>query len=42
MKMKNSNGQGALLESSCLKALCHKHVPPDWREENDVSTRPPK
>ncbi|KAA8896111.1 hypothetical protein FN846DRAFT_893552 [Sphaerosporella brunnea] len=36
MKMKNSSGQGALLESSSLKALCHKHVPPDWRKENDV------
>jgi len=36
MKMKNTSGPGAQLESSGLKALCHKHVPPDWRKENDV------
>jgi len=37
MKMKNTSGPGAQLESSGLKALCHKHVPADWRKENDVS-----
>ncbi|TGZ79920.1 hypothetical protein EX30DRAFT_332820 [Ascodesmis nigricans] len=36
MKMKNSSGPGAQLESSGLKAYCDKHVPPDWRRENDV------
>jgi hypothetical protein len=36
MKMKNSSGPGAQLESSGLKALCDRHVPPDWRKENDV------
>ena len=36
MKMKNTSGPGAQLESSGLKALCHKHVPSDWREENEV------
>lgn len=36
MKMKNTSGSGAQLESSGLKALCHKHVPPDWRKENEV------
>ncbi|KAI5801185.1 hypothetical protein EDC01DRAFT_510490 [Geopyxis carbonaria] len=36
MKMKNSSGPGAQLESSGLKAYCDKHVPLDWRAENDV------
>lgn len=36
MKMKNSSGPGAQLESSGLKAYCDKHVPADWRVENDV------
>lgn len=36
MKMKNTSGPGAQLESSGLKALCHKHVPAEWKKENDV------
>jgi NuA3 HAT complex component NTO1 len=35
MKMKSPNTSG-LLQDSNLKALCHRHVPADWREENDV------
>lgn len=36
MKMKNTSGPGAQLEASGLKAYCDKHVPADWRRENDV------
>lgn len=38
MKMKNTSGPGAQLEASGLKAYCDKHVPADWRRENDVSS----
>ncbi|KAL7268075.1 hypothetical protein RUND412_009318 [Rhizina undulata] len=37
MKMKNGPGAGAQLESSGLKAYCDRHVPADWRRENDVN-----
>ena len=33
--MKSSQG-GAPLESSLLKGFCDRHVPPDWRRENEV------
>ena len=36
LKMKSTHGGPASLDASVLKALCHKHVPPDWRKENDV------
>ncbi|RPB04755.1 hypothetical protein L873DRAFT_1665547 [Choiromyces venosus 120613-1] len=36
MKMKNSLGTGALMETSALKAYCDKHVPEQWRRDNDV------
>ncbi|PWW77104.1 hypothetical protein C7212DRAFT_184590 [Tuber magnatum] len=38
MKMKNSLGTGALMETSALKAYCDKHVPEQWRRDNDVDT----
>jgi NuA3 HAT complex component NTO1 len=34
--MKGASGGPANLEPSALKALCDKHVPSDWRRENDV------
>jgi len=36
MKMKNNLGTGALMETSALKAYCDKHVPEQWRRDNDV------
>ncbi|PUU75645.1 hypothetical protein B9Z19DRAFT_1130960 [Tuber borchii] len=38
MKMKNNLGTGALIETSTLKAYCHKHLPEQWRRDNDVDT----
>lgn len=32
---KNPNGSPPF-DQSQLRALCHRHVPPDWREEHDV------
>lgn len=36
LKMKSSHGSSATFDASVLKALCDKHVPADWRSENDV------
>lgn len=36
LKMKSTHGGPANLDASVLKAFCDKHVPPDWRRENDV------
>ncbi|KAL9006509.1 MAG: hypothetical protein Q9188_000746 [Gyalolechia gomerana] len=36
LKMKSTHGGPANLDSSVLKAFCDKHVPADWRRENDV------
>lgn len=36
LKMKSAHGGPANIESSVLKAYCDKHVPADWRRENDV------
>lgn len=36
LKMKSTHGGPANLEASVLKAFCDKHVPADWRRENDV------
>ncbi|KAF2837885.1 hypothetical protein M501DRAFT_912817, partial [Patellaria atrata CBS 101060] len=38
LKMKSSHGGPGTMDASVLKALCDKHVPPDWRRENDVET----
>lgn len=38
LKMKSSHGTGPAFDASILKAYCHKHVPPEWREEHDVET----
>lgn len=34
--MKSAHGGPANIDSSVLKAYCDKHVPADWRRENDV------
>ena len=36
LSMKSTHGGPASLDASVLKAFCDKHVPPDWRENNDV------
>ena len=36
LKMKSTHGGPASLDASVLKAFCDKHVPSDWRRENDV------
>ncbi|KAI9817977.1 MAG: nuA3 HAT complex component nto1 [Thelocarpon impressellum] len=36
LKMKSSHGGPANLDASVLKAYCDKHVPSEWRRENDV------
>ncbi|KAL8723236.1 MAG: hypothetical protein Q9225_000426 [Loekoesia sp. 1 TL-2023] len=36
LKMKSTHGGPANLDASVLKAFCDKHVPADWRRENDV------
>ncbi|PUU80423.1 hypothetical protein B9Z19DRAFT_1171888 [Tuber borchii] len=38
MRMKNSLGRGALMETSALKGYCHKHLPEQWRRDNNVDT----
>lgn len=35
LKMKSSHSNG-ILDASVLKAFCHRHVPSDWKRENDV------
>ena len=36
LKMKSAHGGPASLDSSILKAFCDKHVPAEWRRDNDV------
>ncbi|KAF2084330.1 hypothetical protein K490DRAFT_49545 [Saccharata proteae CBS 121410] len=36
LRMKSAHGGPASIDASVLKAFCHKHVPPDWKRENDV------
>ena len=36
LQMKSSHGGPASLDASILKAFCDKHVPNDWRKDNDV------
>lgn len=36
LKMKSTHGGPASMDASVLKAYCDKHVPADWRRENDV------
>ncbi|KAL8694872.1 MAG: hypothetical protein Q9218_000536 [Villophora microphyllina] len=36
LKMKSTHGGPANLDASVLKAFCDKHVPAEWRRENDV------
>ncbi|KAA6415561.1 MAG: hypothetical protein FRX48_00277 [Lasallia pustulata] len=38
LKMKSTHGGPANLDASVLKAYCDKHVPSEWRRENDVET----
>ena len=38
LKMKSTHGGPANMDASVLKAYCDKHVPADWRRENDVDT----
>lgn len=38
LKMKSTHGGPASLDGSVLKAYCDKHVPSEWRRENDVDT----
>ena len=38
LKMKSTHGGPASMDASVLKAYCDKHVPADWRRENDVDT----
>ena len=38
LKMKSSHGGPASMDASVLKAYCDKHVPPEWRRENDVDS----
>ena len=37
LQMKSSHGGPASLDASVLKAFCDKHVPPEWRKNNDVN-----
>jgi NuA3 HAT complex component NTO1 len=34
--MKSAHGSGGFFDASVLKAFCDKHVPAEWRRENDV------
>lgn len=36
LKMKSAHGGPASLDASVLKAYCDKHVPSEWRRDNDV------
>ncbi|KAL8873099.1 MAG: hypothetical protein Q9174_001371 [Haloplaca sp. 1 TL-2023] len=36
LKMKSTHGGPANLDASVLKAFCDKHVPAEWRRDNDV------
>ncbi|KAI9849693.1 MAG: nuA3 HAT complex component nto1 [Sclerophora amabilis] len=36
LKMKSTHGGPASLDASVLKAYCDKHVPSEWRRDNDV------
>ncbi|KAI9817786.1 MAG: nuA3 HAT complex component nto1 [Pycnora praestabilis] len=36
LKMKSTHGGPANLDASVLKAYCDKHVPSEWRRENEV------
>ena len=36
LQMKSTHGGPTTLDASSLKAFCDKHVPNDWRKENDV------
>lgn len=36
LKMKSSHGGPATMDGSALKAYCDKHVPPDWRREQNT------
>lgn len=36
LKMKSTHGGPANLDASVLKAFCDRHVPADWRRDNDV------
>ncbi|KAI9849588.1 MAG: nuA3 HAT complex component nto1 [Thelocarpon superellum] len=36
LKMKSSHGGPATLDAGVLKAYCDKHVPAEWRRDNDV------
>lgn len=36
LKMKSTHGGPASLDASVLKAFCDKHVPADWRREQDT------
>ena len=36
LKMKSAHGGPANLDASVLKAYCDRHVPSEWRRENDV------
>lgn len=36
LRMKSTHGNPASLDASVLKAFCDKHVPADWRREQDV------
>lgn len=36
LRMKSAHSGPANVDASVLKAFCHKHVPGDWRRENDV------
>ncbi|KAI9789083.1 MAG: nuA3 HAT complex component nto1 [Candelina submexicana] len=38
LKMKSTHGGPANLDASVLKAFCDKHVPNEWRKENDVDS----
>ena len=38
LQMKSAQGGPAGIDSSVLKAYCDKHVPHDWRKENDVDS----
>lgn len=38
LKMKTVHGGPANFDASVLKAFCDKHVPSEWRRENDVET----
>lgn len=36
LRMKSGPGANSLMEKSHLKALCDKHLPPEWRLEHDT------